>query len=64
MKESTGAVSAIYVVIFFVVIMFGFIISTLSYYKSSAKKNYALSMYHIGDMYFNGIGVKKDYSKN
>ena len=39
MKESTGAVSAIYVVIFFVVIMFGFIISTLSYYKSYKINN-------------------------
>ena len=39
MKESTGAVSAIYVVIFFVVIMFGFIISTLSYYKSYKISN-------------------------
>ena len=39
MKESTGAVSAIYVVIFFVIIMFGFIISTLSYYKSYKINN-------------------------
>lgn len=39
MKESTGSVSAIYVVIFFVVIMFGFIISTLSYYKSYKINN-------------------------
>lgn len=39
MKESTGAVSAIYIVIFFVVIMFGFIISTLSYFKSYKINN-------------------------
>ena len=39
MKESTGAVSAIYVVIFFVIIMFGFIISALSYYKSYKINN-------------------------
>ena len=39
MKESTGSVSAIYVVIFFVVIMFGFIISTWSYYKSYKINN-------------------------
>lgn len=39
MKESTGAVSAIYVVIFFVIIMFGFIISILSYYKSYKINN-------------------------
>lgn len=39
MKESTGAVSAIYIVIFFVVIMFGFVISTLSYYKSYKINN-------------------------
>ena len=39
MKESTGSVSAIYVVIFFVIIMFGFIISVLSYYKSYKINN-------------------------
>lgn len=39
MKESTGSVSAIYVVIFFVIIIFGFIISTLSYYKSYKINN-------------------------
>lgn len=39
MKESTGSVAAIYIVIFFVVIMFGFILSTLSYYKSYKINN-------------------------
>ena len=39
MKESTGSVSAIYIVIFFVIIMFGFIISTLSYFKSYKINN-------------------------
>lgn len=39
MKESTGSVAAIYIVIFFVIIVFGFIISTLSYYKSYKINN-------------------------
>ena len=39
MKESTGSVAAIYIVIFFIVIMFGFILSTLSYYKSYKINN-------------------------
>lgn len=39
MKESTGAVSAMYIVIFFVIIIFGFIISTLSYFKSYKINN-------------------------
>lgn len=39
MKESTGAVSSIYIVIFFVVIMFGFVISIFNYYKSYKVNN-------------------------
>lgn len=39
MKESTGSISAIYVIIFFVVIMFGFIMSVLSYYKGYKISN-------------------------
>lgn len=54
MKESTGSVAAIYIVIFFVVIMFGFIISTLSYYKSY-KINNSLSA-AIDD--YGGFNVK------
>ena len=39
MKESTGAVSSIYIVIFFIVIMFGFVISIFNYYKSYKVNN-------------------------
>ena len=39
MKESTGAISSVYIIIFFIVIMFGFILSTLSYYKSYKVNN-------------------------
>ena len=39
MKESTGAISSIYIIMFFIVIMFGFIISTMSYYKSYKINN-------------------------
>lgn len=33
MKESTGSVASIYLIIFFIVILFGFIASILNYYK-------------------------------
>lgn len=39
MKESTGAVGSIYIVMFFIMIIFGFIISILSYYKSYKVNN-------------------------
>ena len=39
MKESTGAVASIYIVIFFIIIMFGFGISIFSYFKSYKINN-------------------------
>ena len=39
MKESTGAISSIYIIIFFIVIMFGFVISIFNYYKSYKVNN-------------------------
>lgn len=39
MKESTGSVASIYIIIFFVVIIFGFITSIISYYKGYKINN-------------------------
>lgn len=39
MKESTGSVASIYIVIFFIVIIFGFIASILNYYKTYKINN-------------------------
>lgn len=39
MKESTGSVASIYIVIFFIVIIFGFIASIINYYKAYKINN-------------------------
>lgn len=39
MKESTGSVASIYIVIFFIVIIFGFVASILNYYKTYKINN-------------------------
>ena len=39
MKETTGAVSSLYIIMFFILIMFGFVVSALSYYKSYKVNN-------------------------
>lgn len=39
MKESTGSVASIYIIIFFIVILFGFITSIMSYYKAYKINN-------------------------
>ena len=39
MKESTGSIASIYIVIFFIVIIFGFVASILNYYKAYKISN-------------------------
>lgn len=39
MKESTGSIASIYIIIFFIIIMFGFVISMFNYYKSYKVNN-------------------------